>query len=872
MAPTSDEAAPPRPIRNDYQDEEDDDDDDRHDSAESRPLVADNSTRQQTSNDSALTRAWNTTVATVQVYHQEIAKRFNQSRSGAKAKGKQRNVNTAAAATAPRPQVNGLSSQGHSFKSQAKAVLANPVVRAVLYTLLGIIVLLLLLIGIESAHLFTSTLSTPSQAAQDRILDEALVLVGPDSVRLLNISDDGIQVRVDGRLGLDPDRALDIWLGQRSQSSWWKSKDRDLVEWALGKVGGIKVEVGQVVIAEPDWTLAIPSQPLDLIPPQDDDKHKRSSLSSPSSELSSSSASLPRDLLTFNLEPLYVPFPGLLKGKSDSKGSLTDDPILGANGTRRAHLTLRPLNLTLLFKPVTPAPYLLDLGQRAIKAGNATLDIKVASLSVKGITKKEMAGGRPAKGWNVPGLINIGQNDLVNRVWQKIPKMKKDNSTDELLNLTRYDFFEIGGDDKAEEKDGMTTLIAKALGIRAFAEAKNPLGELLKGSVKYSLPFGIFLPVGDAGGNSSSALKHNDGQATPEPEKVLLAAVASQPFELDGQDKIKLIVEGRVVPPPKAPLPNISSTSVTPQGRQGQVALTAPSYSTMESPQEAALGNFLSRFLRGDANTVYVRGGSPFEKGSPELDPSIPGSGSSDLPSWLASSLSALDLPISFPGSQVTDLIKNVTIADLQIKPHPWSNEKLLFSGTILGVLGLPGELEGVDVDIKYLWPDILVYDGKPPGLKHSPGDGDDGGLPDDGGDDDDDDDDDDDPTALPSKVKRADDDEEAPPLPSPLPKNAFGRVRPHTWANATTTRSPENPKVKILRSQLVDVPFTVLPGRGALFRSFTWKLLTKSGGVEAGIEGSSRVRIWNNGLGDLEIKALPVVGSFVVGGGGDKQ
>lgn len=180
-----------------------------------------------------------------------------------------------------------------------------------------------------------------------------------------------------------------------------------------------------------------------------------------------------------------------------------------------------------------------------------------------------------------------------------------------------------------------------------------------------------------------------------------------------------------------------------------------------------------------------------------------------------------------------------------------------LFSGTILGELSMPGELAAVDVEIRYLWPDILIYDGKPPSMKH-PGGGD-GDDDDDGGDDDDDDD---------TSVRDGDEDDGGEPLPSPLPNRAFGRVRPHSWANATTTPDPDDPSPhprKILRSQLVDVPFTVLPGRSKEFRSYSWKLITGEG-AETGIEGSSKVKIWNSGLGDLEISKLPVSGAFMVG------
>ena len=102
----------------------------------------------------------------------------------------------------------------------------HPIVARTVYAILGLILAILILIGIEVAHLLLSTLSAPSQLAQDRILDESLLLKGPDHVQLLNISDDGILVRVDARLGLDPDHALDLWLGEKGKQGWWKNRER----------------------------------------------------------------------------------------------------------------------------------------------------------------------------------------------------------------------------------------------------------------------------------------------------------------------------------------------------------------------------------------------------------------------------------------------------------------------------------------------------------------------------------------------------------------------------------------------------------------------------------------------------------------------
>ena len=483
-----------------------------------------------------------------------------------------------------------------------------------------------------------------------------------------------------------------------------------------------------------------------------------------------------------------------------------------------------------------------------------------------------------------------------------VPKLDNDTNTEDLLQLDGYEFFEIGQDeDGGKHKESVqqrsslsfTDLAMRALGIRAKAVAKNPLGSMLKGHVGYSLPFGIYLPVND----NNPPKNVTDGSADL-PNSVLMAAVASEPFDLTGKKKINLDIVGRVVPPPEDSKPKLQQADESAHSDQlvfssGPGAIPSesddgtktPAAPAEDNPQQIALSNFLSRFLRGEANTVYVRGGSPFSKPSQRSAPAegqgaeLPGGGSV-LPAWMDNALRLLDLPISFPGSKVTDLIKNVTIQDLKITPHPFEKDKLLCSGTVMGEMNLPGQLSTIDVKITHLWPDILVFDGKPPSMKHGHG-GD--------GDDDDDDDYDLTPGRSTSGIPALDalwntlgwaetkggsngDDEQpepepAPPLPNPLPPKAFGRVRPYNFAPATTFLDPNDPtgQTKLLKSELKDVPFNVLPGRGPIFRGFTWKLLTGQGAL-AGIEGSSRAKIWNSGLGTLQLRNLPVKGAFTVG------
>ncbi|SPO22833.1 uncharacterized protein UTRI_01511 [Ustilago trichophora] len=758
----------------------------------------------------------------------------------------------------------------------------HPFIMRSLYTVAALLLTLLVLIIVAVSHLYLATLKSPSPEAQSRILDESLLLKGPDRLQLLNISDEGILVRVDARLGLDPDHALDLWLGQRGKQGWWKNKERKLVEWGMGKVAGVQVDVGEVRLAEigASWEQQV-------LPPA----------------VAALAEFDPRDMLAFHLDPLVLPLPPLnrkIHGGKDDKDALRP-PILGNHSTPAAQHNMSPLNLTVLLKPVVPAPYIMDYAQHAIKKGIAQLDVKIANLRVRGLAKSEIHGinhGRKAGFFDVPRRIDIAQHHIRSPVHEKVPKLDNDTNTDDMLKLDGYEFFEIGKDDDDKDDDKETflsTMVMRALGIKAKAQAKNPLGKVLQGHVRYSLPFGIFLPVDGisppAKHPKDDKIKPSEGGQNGPDASVLMAAVATEPFQLTGQKVIDLELLGRVVPPPQEQMMQAIGASsgkqysiMCPvcQGAGQDFAAHASEFG--DSPQSAALSNFLSRFLRGEANTVYVRGGSPFREskcskpsnssaGISAID-EIPGDGS-ELPDWMDSALRLVDIPISFPGAKVTELIKNVTIDDLKITPHPFEKDKLLCSGTVMGEMNMPGQLSSIDVKITHLWPDILVYDGLPPSMRKS----------------------------LPSaaanapmgrvnmlngaldSLKRlafldvdleelatADDPkkpepEPAPPLPDPLPEKAFGRVRPYDFAPAETFVDPTDPKGerKLLRAVLKDVPFTVLPGRSSIFRSFTWKLVTGQGAL-VGIEGTSRAKIWNSGLGQLQLRNLPVKGAFMLG------
>lgn len=692
----------------------------------------------------------------------------------------------------------------------------HPHLYLTLVILSSLILAVFFLLVLAIAHLFFITLRTPNEKLRNRIANRSFSLDGPDQLQVLNLSQDGLTVSVQGRIGIDSKSALDEWLGERRSKGWYNRKERDVIEWAVNKVKGVQVDVGKITLRSPDWTQDRDIEEVHLIPDNNTDLQFYSE-SKEERNMWKGEKLLPEqpptDLVTFQVDSLYVPLPPVGSALSADQGPKANTM----------------LNLTIVLKP--SGPDLMTFAQNASKAKKAILDVNVASVQVRGLNSKEWKQQSIStfRKWSVPGYVDVSMGDSWKRLGQKIPKLDgNDSAGDDFLNLTQYDFFEIG-------RDAVSTMAQRALGIKAYAEAKNPLGKLLRGHVEYSLPFGVFLPLESS--NSTVGQDEEKKQGV-----VLLAAVATEPIDMNGEDKIKLELKGRVVPPPQPPL----------FSKRDQMIFGGNEMDKNDAGADA-LSGFLSRFLRGEANTVFVHGGSPFTdpmstlKKETEEEP-LPGGGSV-LPAWLDKLLRTLKLPISFPGSKVTDLIQNVTINDLKITPHPFEDEKLLCSGTIVGVMNMPGALATVDVDITDLWPDILIFNGKPPSMKHG---------------------DDDDDKSLHKRTKEKDDNDDIPtpePLPDPLPDHAFGRVTPHTWAPAKTYIDPEDPehKRKLLYSELKDVPFTVLPGRSAEFRSFSWKIVTGEG-ARAGIEGKAKAKIWNSGLGKLVLSNLPVKGVFTVG------
>lgn len=263
---------------------------------------------------------------------------------------------------------------------------------------LTLVVFLLLLLAL--AHLFLVTLSTPNEELQQRIMARSFSLDGPDEVQVLNFGDEGLTISVQGRIGIDGNSALDEWLGERHSKGWYNRRERDVIEWAVGKVKGVQVDVGQVALRSPDWSVDRKVDEVHLIPDGKKGKHGLSVFKGKEPHLP------PADLVTFHLDPLFVPLPPIGALKALKSG------VSGPDATT-------PLNLTILVKP--SGPDLLAFAQGALEAKRAILDVHVESVHVLGLNRKEwrQQAASTFRRWSVPGYVNVNVGDSWKRLGQK---------------------------------------------------------------------------------------------------------------------------------------------------------------------------------------------------------------------------------------------------------------------------------------------------------------------------------------------------------------------------------------------------------------------------------------------------------------------
>ncbi|KIY36807.1 hypothetical protein I305_00856 [Cryptococcus gattii E566] len=233
----------------------------------------------------------------------------------------------------------------------------------------------------------------------------------------------------------------------------------------------------------------------------------------------------------------------------------------------------------------------------------------------------------------------------------------------------------------------------------------------------------------------------------------------------------------------------------------------------------SALSTFLQNYLHGRASPIIVRGLSHYPNSS--FLPVAP-------PLWLLSTLPSLSLDLSFLGpSPPPQIIRTVTIERMTIVEK---DGKMKASGIIVAEVEMPKDMRDVDVDVRAVRPDVLVYDGPPPlDNVHD---------------------------------HRADREQDE------YPVKAFGHIHPAEWLPSATTRSPDpsTPHRFIVRAPLSNVDLDILPGRENIMSEFVSKVIFKGGAV-AGVQGLSDVQVQVKGVkGEMEVEDLPVRGEFWVG------
>ena len=302
----------------------------------------------------------------------------------------------------------------------------------------------------------------------------------------------------------------------------------------------------------------------------------------------------------------------------------------------------------------------------------------------------------------------------------------------------------------------------KSLSISAYATLPNFLPDF-DATLPFGVPFAISLPPHDQ-----------------------MAEVLTKPIVLGNSgDSIELRIAGEVTA-------NLSET------RAGN---------------SSSLSKFLQNYLHGLDNPILVRGLSSL--------PSFAPHSANRPPDWLLSTLPSLSLPLTFPGPRPPPkIIQSVTIEHMRISE---AGGKMRASGTVLAEIELPGGMEGVDVDVVAVMPDILVFNGPAP---------------------------------------TQDDDDDHPGV------GAFGRIHPQYFLSSSTMKGedPSHPYRLVVRAPLDKVPLDVLPGRDSVLSDFVSKVVFK-GGAQAGIKGTASVRVEVVGVdGRVRLDDLPVRGEFWVG------
>ncbi|GAA5983482.1 hypothetical protein JCM11641_005823 [Rhodosporidiobolus odoratus] len=463
-------------------------------------------------------------------------------------------------------------------------------------------------------------------------------------------------------------------------------------------------------------------------------------------------------------------------------------------------------------------------------------DVKQVLVKVGG------AQTRGVSGWFMRRMSKIKVAGLTRFEEGKLPALPGASDPMSMVSNLTYNVFESSSPSHPND-----TVIAISVG----ANLKNPLESAFQSGrlphfafgMPFRLPVSMHLPLPPAPQVSSNATKD-----------VMLAKMAAAPFffPLDSQTA-KLAVSGHLVP--AGNLTPSTPTPPTPPASSRLSALAPPE----QPPLSRALSSFVARFLAGRTNDVYLR-----YDASPE--PPLSSEPSSDAPfppRVVADMLAKQVFHVQVPGTNETpDFFRNLAMKDMRIKLGglgEGDDADLLASGEVVGEVVLPETAKKLEqgINAKAIWPDVLVYDGELPVKSVGP----DTTLT----------------SAEHSQLSFLSSDENDHPTaypPSPIPANAFARMRPSTSMTATTHHTPANAthnSTTLVTAAFVDAPLYLLPGRGDVLRRFVAKIVFGPPGqkVKASMAGMTSVRVALSGFGEVELEEIPIEASFMVGRGG---
>lgn len=409
---------------------------------------------------------------------------------------------------------------------------------------------------------------------------------------------------------------------------------------------------------------------------------------------------------------------------------------------------------------------------------------------------------------------------------------------------------------------------------------KNPLREAIKSgrippvgwSMPFRLPIEISLPLPPAPVVVSSP-------PPPHQPEIALARVSLAPFGFDEMDRqAELSLTGYVVPagnltPSNPPSPPTRDPSE--HEHEHSTTTTAP-----QAPLSRALSRFVARYLSGRSNDVFIRydsSGGPHHSSPPPTIPSDPARDAPLPPRFVADLVRDQVLTVSVPGTNETpELFKDLRMEDMKVKlggrgGGEGDDADLLASGRVVGEVVLPEMAQGLaeGIDAKWIWPDVLVYEGD---LPHSVVAATAAGS---------------EAVAMSSTMEEEvssdqvifgsnalldtttndddDDDSVTQYPPSPIPATAFARMRPSSSMTAETIHLPANgthAARTLVSAQFVDAPLYLLPGRGDVLRRFVGKIIF-GGKATASMKGLTSVRIGLSGFGEVELVEIPIEASF---------